>query len=533
MDGDVPTDPDNVPPEDDADVDVEVEYGVRRSRRRTNFARRDSSSLYPAQIMDVEVYTAAAELAMTMAQTLLPLLSFIVALDSAKRTALRVWERGARRVAAVGTKLRADTVAVGAALSELRWLLTWIGANGELALLYVADLTYFVRRKRPRIAPERHRRLDEISRADCDTWFQLSPHELRRFFLHLRFPAEMSKNDDHLPYNDRRTYNSERSFILFLHHLRKGLPYTTMATEIFGGDPRHYTNMFELVNHHLYYTFYNKISGTSLSQWLPQHVHRCRRLVHNALSDHSIFEAELVNGRAVNTQWIHQNFDFDTFRIFGFVDGYEMECGRPADVKRSRGILLDLQKAMYSGYKKKHGLKALVVTLPLGIVGGVHITEMRQNDNGLQNISGLCDYLVELLGDTRVGGFFPCLYGDSIFAVLPTIVPRQRSPCPLAGKLVNMRLATLRQICEHVNADHKNHFHLWELPRYLRLFRKGGSVRRLATNSFFLLNCYYCLHGTRCRYFGQAPPTLEDYIPLDEVIDPPPAVILGDIWEMD
>ena len=67
--------------------------------------------------MDIEVYTAAAELAMTMAKTILPLLSCIVALDSAKRAALRAWERATRPGAAVGAKLRDDIVAVGAALS--------------------------------------------------------------------------------------------------------------------------------------------------------------------------------------------------------------------------------------------------------------------------------------------------------------------------------------------------------------------------------------------------------------------------------
>ena len=53
-----------------------------------------------------------------------------------------------------------------------------------------------------------------------------------------------------------------------------------------------------------------------------------------------------------------------------------MECDHPKDVRRSRGILLDLKQAFYSVYKKKHGLRALVVTLPMGIVGGVHITEI-------------------------------------------------------------------------------------------------------------------------------------------------------------
>ena len=43
-----------------------------------------------------------------------------------------------------------------------------------------------------------------------------------------------------------------------------------------------------------------------------------------------------------------------------------------------------------------------------------------------------------------------------------------------------------------------------------------------------MLNCYYCLDGTRSGYFGHATPTLEEYLPLDEQLTPPPAVQLGD-----
>jgi len=49
--------------------------------------------------------------------------------------------------------------------------------------------------------------------------------------------------------------------------------------------------------------------------------------------------------------------------------------------------------------------------------------------------------------------------------------------------------------------------------------------------SFFVLDCYFCLHGTQSQYFGQIPPTLEDYIPLDELLQPPPAVRLGEVWD--
>ena len=46
----------------------------------------------------------------------------------------------------------------------------------------------------------------------------------------------------------------------------------------------------------------------------------------------------------------------------------------------------------------------------------------------------------------------------------------------------------------------------------------------------FVLNCYYCLNGTCSRFFGQIPPTLEDYLPEGGVLNPP-AVKLGDAWD--
>ena len=47
----------------------------------------------------------------------------------------------------------------------------------------------------------------------------------------------------------------------------------------------------------------------------------------------------------------------------------------------------------------------------------------------------------------------------------------------------------------------------------------------------FVLNCYYCLNGTRSRHVGQVPPTLEEYIPEDELLRPPSTVKLGGVWD--
>ena len=82
------------------------------------------------------------------------------------------------------------------------------------------------------------------------------------------------------------------------------------------------------------------------------------------------------------------------------------------------------------GYFCSHGLKAQVVFLPIGLIGSVFIAELRQNDTGVLNMSGLNDYLVRILDGCLLGGLFPCLYCDGIFPNLAMIVPRFVNPSP-------------------------------------------------------------------------------------------------------
>ena len=190
----------------------------------------------------------------------------------------------------------------------------------------------------------------------------------------------------------------------------------------------------------------------------------------------------------------------------------------------------DVQQAFYSRYLRSHGLKTQVVYLPIGIVSSVFITEIRQNDNGTLNMSGLSDYLVDLLTGNLIGRLFPCLYCNGISPNLSTILPRYTNPTD-EEKLLNLIFVSQRQCIEHVFGDHRIRFKLFSIPHYLRLFNQGVKVQKEWLLSFFILNCHYCLDGTRSRYFGHAPPTLEEYLPLDEELRPPPAVDLGDVWD--
>ena len=92
-----------------------------------------------------------------------------------------------------------------------------------------------------------------------------------------------------------------------------------MARNTVGGDPRCLSKMMDEMIEHLYLTFYNKISGTSLDQWIPRYLDRCRELIHNAISDGAIWETEYINGEVVNEAWILHHFEFQTFRILVFL----------------------------------------------------------------------------------------------------------------------------------------------------------------------------------------------------------------------
>ena len=142
----------------------------------------------------------------------------------------------------------------------------------------------------------------------------------------------------------------------------------------------------------------------------------------------------------------------------------------------------------------------------------------------------LCDYLCWLLSGYSIRGLLPCLYCDGIFAIHPTIMPRYVNPTPEQVYL-NLKFASERQCIEHVFGDHRTRFKLFSMLHYFHLFDCGVKVRKQCLLSFFMLNCYYCLDGTRLGYFGHATPTLEEYLPLDELLLPPPAVDLGDTWD--
>jgi hypothetical protein len=139
-----------------------------------------------------------------------------------------------------------------------------------------------------------------------------------------------------------------------------------MACFVFGRDPCRLSDINDEFVSYAYNKFYNKLSGTSLSQWLPN---KLGVLILSSVLNGAIKEIELEDGNMIDWQWIRHHFEFESFRLFGFLNNFAMTPACPGNLPIQRhGFVENIQGAFYSGYLQKHGLKAQEVYLPIGIV---------------------------------------------------------------------------------------------------------------------------------------------------------------------
>ena len=84
------------------------------------------------------------------------------------------------------------------------------------------------------------------------------------------------------------------------------------------------------------------------------------------------------------------------------------------------------------------------------------------------------------------GGLLPCVYGDGIFPILLTVLPRYSNPSATETR-INARLSSARQSIEHVFALHSNVFELFNHPEKFKLLYQGNEAVHLIFNSFLIL----------------------------------------------
>jgi hypothetical protein len=204
----------------------------------------------------------------------------------------------------IWTKMESIKICV----DKLLFLMRWILAHGEIAILQAEDLSIYIQR-RHQFHPIEHRRLVDISEQDCYMWFSQNHENMQHLMIHLCIPNTITHP------LDGAVFTGEECFLMWLYHMTKGVPFTKMACFVFGGDLRRRSEINEEFISYAYNKFNNKISGTSLSQWISNKLDSCRDLICSSILRGAIKEIELADGNVFDWQWIRHHFEFESFHV--------------------------------------------------------------------------------------------------------------------------------------------------------------------------------------------------------------------------
>jgi hypothetical protein len=107
--------------------------------------------------------------------------------------------------------------------------------------------------------------INEVSESNCYLWTCFTHQQLHLLLLRLQIPAVVRPPVS----GGRRSFSGEEVLIILLTKISLSLNYITMES-FFGGNPREYFSVFHCFINHIFCTFYNKISGSSLEMWVDQ-----------------------------------------------------------------------------------------------------------------------------------------------------------------------------------------------------------------------------------------------------------------------
>jgi hypothetical protein len=211
----------------------------------------------------------------------------------------------------------------------------------EMLYLDIEDRLYYVHQVRQN-PTEQNRRIDDlVDDNESEVMFGFKIHELRRLKLHWRVPVDFNESG--------HVFTGEEAMLVFLHYIRTGTPFTRIAQFTFGGDPRKFTFYVRAITDHLYTSFYHKMSGDSMRQWVTQ-VPEFRNAIHEKLMDGIVHERRTDGSTMDYEVWVP--FKLERFRVFGWLDDTDMRTTRPRPARvqqmNSETVqLMDTQQAFY------------------------------------------------------------------------------------------------------------------------------------------------------------------------------------------
>jgi len=196
--------------------------------------------------------------------------------------------------------------------------------------------------------------------------------------------------------------------------------------------------------------------------------------------------------------------------VVAFIDGKVQPICRPSSVT-VHGVTLDVQREMYNGHKRTHGVKIQAVHAPNGMTIDYYgVGSGRRHDAHLLRISELNDRMAivqagwprqhVIYGDAAYGGTNSHIRRGHVGANLDNEQRRQNEQLSKVRVSVEWGFAKIYSLWAFLDYKKTQKLLLQPLGQYIAV-------------AVFLTNCHSCLYGNQtASYFGVAPPTLDAYL---------------------
>ena len=248
--------------------------------------------------------------------------------------------------------------------------------------------------------------------------------------------------------------NGKTCLIVFCTWVHNNFNYNHMFPDIFGSDPRPWGCLVDVFVENIYIQFYHKICGRSLL-WYENRIQSYAHSIGRRLNSAAHYTETCYDDGTYTGSLSYVNIPIRNQRCIGYLDDTLLPTCRPS----SNGYLINVQRSFFSGWVRKHGLKAQTVFFPDGMVGHVFVASMRNNNNGGFNLSGMGDYLSHVFRE--MPNCDPnhrlryALYCDGIFQSHACLFNRPIGELDPYNTALFRRYNSLRVCIEHSYATYK------------------------------------------------------------------------------
>ena len=163
----------------------------------------------------------------------------------------------------------------------------------------------------PRFPTTSRQKIRDMGHNEAIQLTGFSTNQLIRLFKQLRIPNLILEPG-------RYQFTGEEATVHYIYN-RLGHTKLQMSENYFGGDPRRFTYSIRLIGNHIYETFYHKISGDSMRQWVYK-IPEFQYAIWDKLRNGATVEETEHNGNVASRSFIFWGIPLNSFRISGFLD---------------------------------------------------------------------------------------------------------------------------------------------------------------------------------------------------------------------